>query len=159
MRLHRRDLLTSLLASVTPLAAQTQRQAIDEQDPANIKIAHRLDAKGLSDSDLLFLQQIGLRWARLEFGEGESTFDILRAARDRFARFGMKIYSGVHYSYRSPVLQLGQPGVTSTSRLTAISCAIWASWKSPSHPTTSIRRTLTRPTWCSGAGILHANLI
>jgi mannonate dehydratase len=46
----------------------------------------------------------------LEFGEADLSFDQLRAAKDRFARFGMRIYSGVHYSYRSTRVQLGQPG-------------------------------------------------
>ena len=79
-------------------------------DADNTKLAHRLVAKSITDDDLLFLQQIGLRWVRLEFGEGETSFDTLRAAKERFARFGMRIYSGVHYSYRSLKVQLGQPG-------------------------------------------------
>jgi mannonate dehydratase len=94
-----------------PAAAWSARlaRAIDEDDPNNIKIAHRLSAR-ITDDDLLFLKQIGLRWARVEFGNGPVTFDSLRETRQRFARFGMKIYSGVHYAYRSPVVQLGQPG-------------------------------------------------
>src|SRR5216684_3949529 len=102
----RRDLFRTALA--LPFAAFAQ--APDEQDPRNIKLAHRLNARGLSDDDLQFLQQIGLRWARLEFGEGDVTFDYLRSVQQRFARFGMRIYSGVHYSYRSTRVQLGQPG-------------------------------------------------
>ena len=38
-------------------------QAINEDDPGNIKLAHRLSAR-ISDEDLRFLQQIGLKWAR-----------------------------------------------------------------------------------------------
>jgi len=69
-----------------------------------------LDATGISDDDLRFLEQIGLKWARLEFGEGEVTLDALRAQQRRFAQFGMRIYSGVHYAYRSRRVQLGEPG-------------------------------------------------
>lgn len=94
----------------TPLSAQNVHKAIDESDPGNVKLCHRLDAKAVTDDDLRFLQQIGLRWVRLEFGEGEVNLDTLRAAQERFARFGMRIYSGVHYSYRSPRVQLGLPG-------------------------------------------------
>ena len=103
----RRQMLKSLaLAGITPFAAR----AIGEEDPGNIKIAHRIDLKGLTDSDLQFFQQIGLKWARLEFGEGDTPFEALSAAQARFARYGMKIYSGVHYSYRSARVQLGQAG-------------------------------------------------
>ncbi len=86
------------------------RTVIDEYDPANIKIAHRLPIRSMSDDDLLFLKQIGMRWARIEFGDQETPFEYLRATQERLARFGMRIYSGVHYAYRSIRLQLGQPG-------------------------------------------------
>src|ERR1700733_14465500 len=81
-----------------------------QSDAANIKIAHRINARAVTDDDLLFFQQIGLRWARLEFGEAPITFDQLRATQQRFAKFGMQVYSGVHYSYRTSRLQLGKPG-------------------------------------------------
>lgn len=102
MALSRRQWIGSLVcAGALPLLAQRD----------NTKIAHRLNAKGLTDDDLLFLRQIGLEWARLEFGETDDAgFDVLKAWKDRFARYGIKIYSGVHYSYRNPKVQLGQPG-------------------------------------------------
>jgi mannonate dehydratase len=105
--MHRRHFLATALGA--SLLAQ-RRGLIPESDDANAKLSHRLDARNLTDDDLRFLQQIGLRWVRLEFGEGEVTLDTLRAAQQRFGRYGMKIYSGVHYSYRSTRLQLGQPG-------------------------------------------------
>jgi len=104
--MQRRRFLAALAAA--PLFAQKRRLA--ESDPANAKLCTRLDARTVTDDDLHFLQQIGLPWVRLEFGEGETTLDTLRAAKDRYARFGLQIYSGVHYSYRSTRLQLGQPG-------------------------------------------------
>ena len=104
----RREFLRSVVAaSASPLLAQEHP---DEFADNGIKLCHRLDAKALTDDDLLFLQQIGLRWVRLEFGQGDVTLDTLRSAQQRFARFGMRIYSGVHYSYRSLKVQLGQPG-------------------------------------------------
>ena len=81
-----------------------------QSDAANIKIAHRINARAVTDDDLLFFQQIGLRWARLEFGEAPITLDQLRTVQQRFARFGMEVYSGVHYSYRTTRVQLKQPG-------------------------------------------------
>jgi mannonate dehydratase len=92
------------------LAAQHSGDPIDEDDPSNIKIAHRLRANSITDDDLLFLQQIGLRWARLEFGNDPVTLASLRATHKRYARFGMRIFSGVHSAYRSLKIQLGQPG-------------------------------------------------
>ena len=93
-----------------PLFAQKPATGMEESDPRNAKLCHRLDARSITDDDLRFLQQIGLEWVRLEFGDGEITLDTLRAAERRFARFGMRVYSGVHYAYRSPKIQLGQPG-------------------------------------------------
>jgi mannonate dehydratase len=92
------------------LTAQTRKSRLDEYDPANTKISHRLNVRTITDDDLLFLKQIGLRWVRLEFGEGDVTLDGLRAEQERFAGFGMKIHAGVHYAYRSLRVQLGQPG-------------------------------------------------
>src|SRR3984885_6684807 len=100
----RRNLLKLALGSAAgALLAQ-------DNEAGNIKIAHRINARAVTDDDLLFFQQIGLRWARLEFGETPITLDQLRAAQQRFAKFGMQVYSGVHYSYRTTRLQLGQPG-------------------------------------------------
>jgi hypothetical protein len=96
--------------SRTAASGRAQRRTIDEASPDNIKLCHRLNAQSITDDDLRFLQQIGLRWVRLEWGQGDITLDTLRAAQQRFAKFGMKIYSGVHYAYRSTRLQLGQAG-------------------------------------------------
>jgi mannonate dehydratase len=107
----RRELLQSaLLAGAFPLRSQQRTPVLDEQDPLNTRIAHRLDAKSITDDDLLFLQQIGLRWVRLEFGADDTSFDSLRAMQQRYARFGLKIFSGVHAAYRSTKVQLGLPG-------------------------------------------------
>ena len=92
----------------TSAAAEAQGKVIEEDDPGNIKLARRLPAE-ISDQDLLFLKQIGLRWARVNFGTNED-FEFMRAAQQRYASFGIQIYSGVHYAYRDLKVQLGQPG-------------------------------------------------
>jgi mannonate dehydratase len=107
--LRRQVLRSALVAAGTPLLAQRTTK-IEEGDPRNAKLCHRLDAASVSDDDLRFLEQIGLKWVRLEFGEGEIALETLRAQQQRFAQFGMRIYSGVHYSYRSRRVQLGEPG-------------------------------------------------
>jgi len=108
--LRRQFLRSALAATGTPLLAQQPATKIEEGDPRNAKLCHRLDAASISDDDLRFLEQIGLKWVRLEFGQGEITLDTLRAQQRRFAQFGMRIYSGVHYAYRSRRVQLGEPG-------------------------------------------------
>jgi mannonate dehydratase len=89
--------------------AQSKAKRIDEYDAGNTKIAHRVSAK-ISDDDMLFLQQIGMRWARVEFGEAPTPFEAIRALQERFKRHGIGIFSGVHSSYRSLNVQLGRPG-------------------------------------------------
>jgi mannonate dehydratase len=106
--MRRRRFLSALAAAGLPLWPQKRR--MEEGDAGNTRLCHRLDARSVTDDDLRFLQQIGLEWVRLEFADGPVTLDSLRAAQQRFARFGMKIYSGVHYSYRSRRVQLGEPG-------------------------------------------------
>lgn len=96
--------------SLSAVAAANAKAAIDEFASSNTRIAHRLTVRNLTDDDLLFLQQIGLRWARLEWDAAPVSFDELRKTQERFARFGMKVFSGVHASYRSLKIQLGQPG-------------------------------------------------
>ena len=89
--------------------AKEPSKSVPQNETGGVKLAHRLDAKSTTDDDLLFLQQIGLRWIRLEFGQADISFEDLKSAQERFARFGMRICSGVHYSYRSRRIQLGQP--------------------------------------------------
>lgn len=80
---------------------------IDEYDPANIKLSHRMPIKSLSDDDLLFLQQLGIRWARIEFGS-DASYDFMKATQERLRRFRMEIFSAVDYTYRELDVQLGR---------------------------------------------------
>jgi mannonate dehydratase len=105
--MNRRAFLQVSAAAATPFA---RAAVMAEDDPNNAKLCHRINARQISDDDLLFLKQIGLRWARLEFGDQETPLDYLRATQERFARFDIRIFSGVHYSYRTPNVQLGRPG-------------------------------------------------
>jgi mannonate dehydratase len=97
------------VASPPAPAAGPAKAAIDEYAAGNIKLSHRVP-DDISDDDLLFLKQIGLHWARVNFAPERSSFGELRRTHERFARFGLKIYSGVHYAYRSTEVQLGKPG-------------------------------------------------
>jgi mannonate dehydratase len=104
----RRHFVSLPLAAALPAAAAPGPRKIDEYDPDNIKLSHRIPSNA-SDDDLLFLKQIGLRWARVELA-GAPDFEGLRQIQQRFARFGMKMFSAVHPAYRSVKLQLGLPG-------------------------------------------------
>lgn len=85
------------------------RASINEYDTNNIKLAHSVPWNA-SDGDLLFLKQIGLRWARLDHGSQEPHVDNLREIQKRFAQYGLQIYTARHDAYRSLKIQLGQPG-------------------------------------------------
>lgn len=92
-----------------PKPAAAKKPVIDEYDDKNLKLAHRVSAR-LSDDELLLLKQIGLRWARVEFGKEELSVDNLGKVQKRFEKHGLKIFSGVHETYRSLKIQLGQKG-------------------------------------------------
>jgi hypothetical protein len=70
------------------LTAQSRKPVTDEYDPANIKLAHRTPWNA-SDTELLFLKQIGLRWIRLEYGSQDPHVDTLRKVQQRFESFGL----------------------------------------------------------------------
>lgn len=113
----RRSLLGALPAALAVSSSRAQSlpnqrgpaRKIAENDPANIKLSHRMPIRAMADEDLLFLQQIGLRWARIEFGS-DVPFEYMRDTQTRLRRFGMEIYSAVDYTYRELDLQLGRPG-------------------------------------------------
>ncbi len=108
---HRRDFLQLPLAALpAALAAQAPRRIPAEDDPGNIKLAHRVLVRSVTDEELLFYKQIGMGWAHAEFGGQPAPLEFIRATQERFSRFGVRIYVGVHDSYRSQRLQLGQPG-------------------------------------------------
>jgi len=96
------------LAALHPVV-QPRKPVIEEHDPKNIKLAHRV-LSGASDEELLFLQQIGLRWARVELQASESEYDALSKVQKRFQSYGLRIFSAMHPAYRSLRIQLGQKG-------------------------------------------------
>jgi mannonate dehydratase len=110
-RFTRRAALASPLA-LSALAAATPPPApgkvISEDDPSNLKIGHIMNWN-VTDDFLMFCKQIGLKWARLMYHE-EPELERLRAIQKRFENYGVRIYSGCHYSYRSLKVQLGQQG-------------------------------------------------
>jgi mannonate dehydratase len=105
----RREFLAVSLGAGAGAPAQGAKAKIDEYDPANLKLAHRTPWNA-ADDELLFLKQIGLRWVRLEYGLQDPRVEALGKVQQRFAGFGIGIYSAVQDSYRSLKIQLGQPG-------------------------------------------------
>src|SRR5258708_38332937 len=95
----RRHLLKSMLGfGAKPLLAQVASRRAGQDQASGLKSAHRLNATSVTDNDLLFLQQIGLAWGRLEIPEAALSAAGLLAAQQRFARFGMGIFSIVQPS-------------------------------------------------------------
>ncbi|MBM3755742.1 MAG: D-mannonate dehydratase [Acidobacteria bacterium] len=102
MNYSRRTLLSLPLA-----LSAAGKKVIDEYDPANTKLSHRMVIRSLNDDDLLFLKQLGIKWCRIEFGDN-APYDFMKTTVDRLAKFDMKIFSGVHYAYRHLDVQLGK---------------------------------------------------
>src|SRR5436305_7113546 len=63
-------------AQPTAQAAAPRKPPPGEHDENNVKLAHRVSST-LTDDELLFLQQIGLRWARVELRPEEAELDAL----------------------------------------------------------------------------------
>jgi mannonate dehydratase len=82
---------------------------IDSGGPEGIKLAH-IVRSDVRDDELLFLQQLGLRWVLLRHGDRDPGVETLGAVQARFARYGLRIYGAGHASSRSLKIQLGQPG-------------------------------------------------
>ena len=100
-----------VLAKGTSGAVSRRKPArvIGEDDPSNIKIGVNIDPRKTTDDDLLFLQQIGIGWGRLQFGSEAVPFESVRDIQERCAGYGIRIYSAVHTSYQSPAIQFGFP--------------------------------------------------
>jgi mannonate dehydratase len=81
----------------------------DEDTEEGTKIAVKISVAHISNEELLFLKQIGLRWLHADFGNGAS-YDEIRTARERFVEYGIKIDCALMEGYRSLRIQLGQPG-------------------------------------------------
>ena len=83
---------------------------IDEYDYRNTKICHAVRWNA-SDEYLLFLKQIGLCWVSLSAdGLQDLSVKTIRKVQQRFRSFGIEIYCGQHFAYRSLEIQLGKPG-------------------------------------------------
>jgi hypothetical protein len=56
--MRRRQFLRSALAAAgMPVLAQQRATRVEESDPRNVKLCHRLDVKSITDDDLRFLQR------------------------------------------------------------------------------------------------------
>src|SRR5213596_2091428 len=127
----RRQLLKSMFVSgAMSLLAQAPARRTGQNQPAGIKLAHRLNATSITDDDLLFLQQIGLTWVRLEFPEAELSFDDLRPHSNVLP--GSVCVSSPWYT--RPIVRFasnwGSRGGTRISRYIIVFCEIWVDSKS-----------------------------
>lgn len=99
-----------MVSSSAKLLAATQPLHKDEYDPDNTKIAVKMSVPGVTEDELLFFKQIGLRWLHADFGDEIPSYEAIRATRERFAQYGLKIDCALSESYRTKKIQLGLPG-------------------------------------------------
>src|SRR5450432_2473614 len=104
----RRYLVKLTVAAGLSSSAAAASKVVNEFDPANIKLSHRVSIR-VSDDDLLFLKQIGLRYFRAEIPL-DASLDEMTQARVRFALYGLSMYPCAHYAHQSPNILLGRPG-------------------------------------------------
>ena len=99
----------SALSSPVCAAAKQLGKSIDEYDPANVKLARRVPGS-LDDDDMKFLQQLGVRWVRIDLTRQQANLGFLTGLQRRFARTGISIYSAVHPVQASAKIGLGLNG-------------------------------------------------
>lgn len=73
---------TAALPALAAAAPSPTKAEIDEYQPGNIKLSHRRPIRNMNDEDLLFLQQLGVRWARIEFGNSADYANVPQLAGD-----------------------------------------------------------------------------
>jgi len=93
--------------TTAPFAAKGATR-MSEYDPDNTKIATMVNADA-NDDQFLFLQQIGVRWAHVQFPMN-ADFVMIKDTQDRLARHNIKIHCGIVNHYRSQKIQPGQQG-------------------------------------------------
>jgi len=98
-----------VLGSAALSAEKAAGKTIDEYDPANVKLARRVPGS-LSDDDMKFLQQLGLRWVRVDLTRQQANLAFLTELQKRFARHDIRIYSTVHPVQGSIKIGLGLQG-------------------------------------------------
>jgi len=92
--------------TTAPFAAKGATR-MSEYDPDNTKIATMVNADA-NDDQFLFLQQIGVRWAHVQFPMN-ADFVMIKDTQDRLARHNIKIHCGIVNHYR--VIDLRRPSV------------------------------------------------
>jgi len=88
--------------------AAVRPSPIDEYDPGNVKLARRVPGS-LTDDDMSFLQQLGLRSVRVDLTRQQANLAFLRDLQKRFAKHDIQIYSAVHPVQGSVNIGLGRP--------------------------------------------------
>ena len=96
-------------AKGSAIANKPPRKPIDEYHPDNVKLARRVPGS-LSDDDMTFLQQIGLRWVRVDLSRQQANLAFLKNLQKRFAAHDIRIYSAVHPVQGSIKIGLGLTG-------------------------------------------------
>ena len=94
---------------VTMPVIQLSANEMDEYAEGNIKLARRVPGS-LNEQDMNFLQQLGIRWVRVDLTRKQTAPAFLMRLQTRLSNFGIRIYSAVHPVQSSTRIGLGLPG-------------------------------------------------
>lgn len=108
--MNRRNFIATGAAALVPITGGANSTArTDQYDSDNPKLAVKISLHAATDDELLFLKQIGLQWVHMDFGD-DAPYEVIRSTQERLGKYGLKIHSALLQTYRSPRIQLGQPG-------------------------------------------------
>ncbi len=72
--------------------------------------AQQIISSKISDDELLFLKQLGIEYASVQFTREDSNYDAVMRLQERLSRYGIAISdAGSRHLYKNPAIHLGLP--------------------------------------------------
>ncbi len=95
------------IGSLQPAAPPPPKLTLPTLEPG-VKLGMRL-RPGVTDADLQFMHQLGMRWCRLDIGPPDGSYDRTARLFERFDRNGIRIFTVAYGGMNHPSLLLGGP--------------------------------------------------
>ncbi len=95
------------IGSLQPAAPPPPKLTLPTLEPG-VKLGMRL-RPGVTDADLQFMHQLGMRWCRLDIWPPDGSYDRMARLFERFDRNGIRIFTVAYGGMNHPSLLLGGP--------------------------------------------------